>query len=85
MDWLDEFFNGGDNEAQERMVTRNQIEVMRGLIDSSKVKNCAKEIKIENLPNDSIYLGKEFAPYGDWDYYLTPEGTIVCTYFGIGE
>ena len=85
MDWLDEIFNGGDNEAQERMVTHKQIAVMKGLIDLSKVKNCAKEIKIADLPNDSIYLGKEFAPYGDWDYYLTPEGNIVCTYFDIGD
>lgn len=42
-----------------------------------------KEVKF--APKDSICVGFEQASYGDWSYYITPEGEYVCTYFSIGD
>ena len=36
-------------------------------------------------PRDSVCIGYEQASYGDWTYYITPEGEYVCTYYSIGD
>ena len=81
MDWLDEIFNGGDNEQQNRTVTHAQLSKVVELIDVRKLH--AREVKF--APDDSIYIGGEMASYGDWSYYITPEGEVVCTYYSIGD
>jgi hypothetical protein len=25
------------------------------------------------------------ADYGDWNYYITTDGEVVCTYYSIGD
>lgn len=45
----------------------------------------AREIKYSDLPKGVIYLGSEMAAYGDWSYYLMPDGEVVATYFSIGD
>ena len=85
MGWFEElYYNGDDNESHERMVTSKQLNKLVNIIPSSVLRELhAKEVKI--IPNDSIYIGTYMADYGDWSYYLTPEGEIVCTYFSIGD
>jgi hypothetical protein len=75
-------YNGGDNESKERMVTSKQLKALTNLLIDFKQLD-AKEVKI--VPDDSIYIGGEMAAYGDWSYYITPEGEIVCTYYSIGD
>ena len=43
----------------------------------------AKEVK--TVPDDSIYIGTYMADYGDWQYYITTDGEVVCTYYSIGD
>ena len=85
MSWFEElFYNGDDNESHERMVTSKQLNKIVNIISSDVLRNLdAKEVK--TVPNDSIYIGTEQASYGDWSYYITPEGNIVCTWFSIGD
>lgn len=85
MGWFEElYYNGDDNESHERTVTSKQLNKLVNIIPSSVLRKLhAKEVKI--IPNDSIYIGTYMADYGDWSYYLTPEGEIVCTYFSIGD
>ena len=42
-----------------------------------------REVKSE--PKDSICVGYEQAAYGDWNYYITPDGEYVSTYYNIGD
>ena len=85
MDWFEElYYNGGDNENYERTVTCAQLNRIKNMIPIDVLRESgAREIKI--VPNDSIYIGTEQASYGDWSYYITPEGNIVCTYYSIGD
>ena len=87
VDWFDEIFdeifNDNDSEQNKRTIAHKQLNKILSFVDLNKVKNFAKEVKI--VPNDSIYIGGEMASYGDWSYYITPEGNIVCTYFDIGD
>ena len=82
MSWFEELmYNGNDNESHERTVTDKQLSTIVDLIDVTKLH--AREVKF--APDDSIYIGGEMAAYGDWSYYITPSGEIVCTYFDIGD
>ena len=63
--------------------TVKQWESIRGLINLSKAH--FKEIKISELPNEAINIGYEQAAYGDWNYYVLPDGSFVCTYYNIGD
>ena len=85
MGWFEElYYNGDDNESHERMVTSKQLNKLVNIIPSSVLRELhAKEVKI--IPNDSIYIGTYMASYGDWTYYVTPDGEYVCTYFSIGD
>lgn len=85
MGWFEElFYNGDDNESSERMVTSKQLNKIVDIIPSNVLRELhAKEVKI--IPNDSIYIGTYMADYGDWNYYITTDGEVVCTYFSIGD
>lgn len=41
--------------------------------------------EVKNEPKDSICVGYEQAAYGDWNYYITPDGEYVSTYYNIGD
>ena len=85
MDWLEELlYNGGDNENSERMVTSKQLNKIVDIIPTTVLRGLnAKEVK--TVPNDSIYIGTYMADYGDWNYYITTDGEVVCTYYSIGD
>ena len=85
MDWLEELmYNGGDNENGERMITSKQLNKIVNIIPTTVLRGLnAKEVKV--VPNDSIYIGTYMADYGDWSYYITSDGEVVCTYFSIGD
>lgn len=87
MDWFEElFYNGDDNESGERMVTvtSKQLNKIVDIIPSTVLRGLnAKEVKI--IPDDSIYIGTYMADYGDWNYYITTDGEVVCTYYSIGD
>lgn len=85
MDWFEELvYNGGDNENGERMVTSKQLHKIVDVIPPTVLRGLnAKEVKI--VPDDSIYIGTYMADYGDWSYYITTDGEVVCTYFSIGD
>ena len=85
MDWLEELcYNGGDNESKERMVTSKQLNKIVDIIPTTVLRGLnAKEVKI--IPDDSIYIGTYMADYGDWSYYITSDGEVVCTYYSIGD
>lgn len=84
MDWLEELYNGGDNESRERMITSKQLNKIVDIIPTTVLRGLnAKEVKI--VPDDSIYIGTDMAAYGDWSYYITTDGEVVCTYYSIGD
>ena len=85
MDWLEELmYNGGDNESGERMITSKQLNKIVDIIPTTVLRGLnAKEVKI--VPDDSIYIGTYMADYGDWNYYITKDGEVVCTYYSIGD
>lgn len=85
MSWFEElFYNGDDNESGERMVTSKQLNKIVDIIPSNVLRELhAREVKI--IPNDSIYIGTYMADYGDWSYYITTDGEVVCTYYSIGD
>ena len=54
------------------------------MISTEVIKNYHfKEVK--SVPTDSILIGYEQADYGDWSYFVTPDGEYVCTYYSIGD
>ena len=85
MSWFEElFYNGDDNESGERMVTSKQLNKIVNIIPTTVLRGLnAKEVK--TVPDDSIYIGTDMASYGDWNYYITTDGDVVCTYFSIGD
>ena len=85
MDWLEELmYNGGDNENGERMITSKQLNKIVNIIPTTVLRGLnAREVKI--IPDDSIYIGTYMADYGDWSYYITTDGEVVCTYYSIGD
>lgn len=85
MDWLEELmYNGDDNENGERMITSKQLNKIVDIIPTTVLRGLnAKEVKI--VPDDSIYIGTDMADYGDWNYYITTDGEVVCIYYSIGD
>ena len=63
--------------------TVKQWESIKKLIDLNKVH--FKEVKFSELPKAAINIGYEQAAYGDWSYYVLPDGSFVCTYYSIGD
>lgn len=85
MDWFEALvYNGGDNESGERMVTPKQLNKIVDIIPTTILRGLnAREVKI--IPDDSIYIGTYMADYGDWNYYITTDGEVVCAYYSIGD
>ena len=66
-------------------VTERQFMEMLKLI-GDRIDYRSKHYKEVNFaPRDSVCIGYEQASYGDWTYYITPEGEYVCTYYSIGD
>lgn len=63
--------------------TVKQWESIKKLIDLNKVH--FKELTFSELPKETICIGYEQAAYGDWYYYVLPDGSFACTYFSIGD
>ncbi len=85
MDFLDELFNSNDNEPATVTLTKVQFDAIINLI-SNRIDYRTKHFKeIKLAPKDSICIGYEQAAYGDWNYYITPNGEFVSTYFDIGD
>jgi hypothetical protein len=82
---IDMILNGVDfEEPKEVTLGYKQYKEMLRLINKDSYKD--KHFKEVNFaPRDSICIGYEQASYGDWTYYVTPEGEYVCTYFSIGD
>lgn len=72
------------NYENLRVISYKQLNAITELIGKEVIKNHHfKEVKF--APTDSIVIGYEQASYGDWTYYVTPEGEYVCTYYSIGD
>jgi hypothetical protein len=72
------------NYENLRVISFKQLNAITALIDKEVIKNNHfREVK--HVPTDSICIGYEQASYGDWSYYVTPEGEYVCTYYSIGD
>lgn len=85
MDFLDELFNNNDNENAAVTLTKAQFDTVINLI-SNRIDYRTKHFKeVKFAPKDSICIGYEQAAYGDWNYYITPNGEFVSTYFDIGD
>ena len=68
------------NYENLRVISYKQLNAITELIGKEVIKNHHfKEVKYP--PADSIVIGYEQASYGDWTYYITPEGEYVCTYY----
>jgi hypothetical protein len=66
-------------------LTKAQFKEMLQMIHN-KVDYRSKHYKEVNFaPRDSVCIGYEQASYGDWTYYITPDGEYVCTYYNIGD
>lgn len=66
-------------------LTKAQFKEMLKMI-GDRVDYRSKHYKEVNFaPTDSICIGYEQASYGDWSYYVTPDGEYVCTYYSIGD
>lgn len=63
--------------------TVKQWESIKKLIDLNKEH--FKEIRYSELPKDAICIGYEQAAYGDWCFYVLPDGSFACKYFSIGD
>ena len=61
--------------------TIKQWDAIKNLIDVNKAN--FKEVKY--VPQDAINIGYSFAPYGDYNYFVTKDGEYVCTYYSIGD
>jgi hypothetical protein len=75
------------NKGETITISKEQYREILNLIGNGKEfkEKHYREIKSYLLPEDSICIGYEQAAYGDWNYYLTPSGEYVCTYFSIGD
>ena len=63
-------------------------ETIKSFIDIDRLyhKGSYREVKpySEELKT-AIYLGSYQAAYGDWAFYVTPQGEIIADYFSIGD
>lgn len=66
-------------------LTESQVSSLRAIINVKTLPH-AREVKAyDECLKDAFYLDTEQAAYGDWSYYLTKDGKVVCTYFSIGD
>lgn len=63
--------------------TSKQWESIKKLIDLNKVH--FKILTFSELPKEAINIGYEQSSYGDWSYYVLPDGSFACTYYSIGD
>lgn len=74
-----------ENIIKDIPITEAQYKEMLTLI-GDRVDYRSKHYKeVKFAPKDSICIGYEQASYGDWCYYITPDGEYVCTYYNIGD
>lgn len=72
------------NYENLRVISYTQLNKIIDMISTEVIKNYHfKEVK--SVPTDSILIGYEQADYGDWSYFVTPDGEYVCTYYSIGD
>lgn len=72
------------NYENLRVISHKQLSAITDMISTEIIKNHHfKEVIYP--PTDSICIGFEQASYGDWSYFVTPDGEYVCTYFSIGD
>lgn len=72
------------NYENLRVISFKQLNAITAMIDKEVISNHHfREVK--HVPIDSICIGYEQASYGDWSYYVTPDGEYVCTYYNIGD
>jgi hypothetical protein len=85
MDFLDELFNNYDTENATVTLTKAQFDAVINLI-SNRIDYRTKHFKeVKFAPKDSITIGYEQAAYGDWNYYIAPNGEFISTYYSIGD
>lgn len=66
-------------------VTERQLMEMLKLIGDNIDYRSKHYKEVKFAPPESICIGFEQASYGDWSYYITPDGEYVCTYYSIGD
>ena len=72
------------NYENLRVISYKQLLAIMDMISTEDIKNRHfKEVKV--APTDSLFIGCEQASYGDWNYFVTPDGEYVCTYYSIGD
>lgn len=45
----------------------------------------AKEVKPENIPTGSTWIGSTMEAYGDRNYFRTPDNKYIYTFYYIGD
>jgi hypothetical protein len=62
-------------------------QTIKSFIDTDKLYHSHyKEVKpYDPILKESIYVGGYQASYGDWNFYITPQGEVVATYYSIGD
>lgn len=74
-----------DREKVIYEITGSQFDTIKELLrDAVKTKHF-KEVKYHELSDDAIVVGYDQAPYGDWTYYIEKDGSLVSTYYSIGD
>lgn len=72
------------NYENLRVISYKQLSAITEMISKEVIKNHHFK-EVEFAPTDSICIGYEQASYGDWSYFVTPDGEYVCTYYSIGD
>lgn len=66
-------------------ISKKQLEEMVNIIENRVDYRTRHFREVKNLPANSIRIGYEQASYGDYCYFITPDGEYVCTYYSIGD
>ena len=66
-------------------ISKKQLTEMVSIIENRKDYRTIHFREVKDLPKDSIRIGYEQASYGDYCYFITPDGEYVCTYYSIGD
>lgn len=67
------------------MINTNQFDTLRNLLKDVIKEQHFKEVRCSELSDEAIAIGYKQASYGDWTYYIEKDGSLVCTYFSIGD
>lgn len=66
-------------------ISKKQLAEMVNIIENRIDYRTKHFREVKDSPKGSIRIGYEQASYGDYCYFITPDGEYVCTYYSIGD